>query len=165
MLFQNFVQVFYHVLPPLLRERRNRDANHLAIVHRVQSELRGADRLFDCSHRRWIKGLHGNQLRLGSVHLRNLVQRHLRSVVVHTHTVEHVYRGASGPRGRHRLAEIFDRLVHPRLELNSNLSKRPTISHGSAPLNFKIKTLNYKPNRKSGHGFAPITRILGIPDP
>src|SRR5438270_3859208 len=79
------------------------------------------------------------------MHLRHLIERHLPAIVIHRHVIKHVHVRAPGSHPSHRLAEIFDGFVHARLELNSNLSKRPAISHVSAPLNVRIKTSNYKP--------------------
>ena len=52
------------------------------------------------------------------MYLRDLIQRHLRAVVVDVDGIQHVHVGAPGARGRHGLTEIFDRLVHAGLELD-----------------------------------------------
>ena len=68
-----------------------------------------------------IERLHRDHLRLGRVNLRDLVERHLRSVVVDRNGVEHVDVGASGARGSHFAAEVFYRLLHAGLELSENV--------------------------------------------
>ena len=65
-----------------------------------------------------IEGLHGDHLRLGRVNLGDLVERHLRAVVVHRDRVQHVDGGAAGAGRGHFLAEIFHRLVHAGLQLD-----------------------------------------------
>jgi hypothetical protein len=87
---------------------------------------------FSIAQLRRIEGLHRDHLRLGRVHLRDLVERHLRAVVVDAHGVEHVNRGAPGAGGGHFAAEVFHRFVHARLELLRKLFQG-RMSHLSAP--------------------------------
>ena len=81
------------------------------------------------AERTGIEGLHGDELRLRSVHLRDLVERHQGAVVLDLDAVQHVHRGAAGAHGGHFLAEVLDRLVHAGLELGEQILERGIRGH------------------------------------
>ncbi len=145
------MQVLHHFLAALLGERRHGHADQFAVVHWIEAEFRGTDRLLDRTHLRRIKRLHRDHLGLGRVHLCDLVQRHLGAVIIDIHAVQHVHRGASGARGGHRLAEIFHGFVHPCLQLYVSFFQARNRGHcglshiSQLRKNSRIKTLNYKP--------------------
>ena len=114
--------MLHHVLPPLLRERGHRDADHFPVIHGVQPQISPANGLLDGSELRGIERLDGNQLRFRRVHLRYLVQRHLRAVGVDRYSVEHVHRRAAGAHRGHCLAKIVHRFIHARLQLRIGIS-------------------------------------------
>src|SRR4051794_782946 len=84
-----------HLLAPLLGQRRDGQADELAVVGRVQAEVGVADRLLDRLDRVLVVGLHGQQLRLG-VDARELLERRRRAVVVDVDAVEQRGRRAAG---------------------------------------------------------------------
>src|SRR6185437_6860170 len=115
-LFQDFVQMLDHVAAALLGQGRDGHANDLAVVHGIEPEVTRPDGLFDVAQRTGIKRLHGDELGLGRVNLRDLIERHGGTVVFHLHAVEHVYGSAAGAYRGHLPAEIVHRLIHPALQ-------------------------------------------------
>ena len=47
MLLKHFVEVLHHILAALLGESRHRDPDHLAVILRIEAEVRVADSLFE----------------------------------------------------------------------------------------------------------------------
>src|SRR5258708_20244240 len=79
------------------------------------------------------------------MNLGNLVERHLRPIVVNRNRVEHVNVRSPGARGRHFTAEVFHRLLHARLEGYVDFFQG-RMSHSSELLVcMRIKTVDYKP--------------------
>src|SRR5687767_15762731 len=68
---------------------------HDALPIWIQAEVGIADGLFDARQRARVEGLHGDELGLGRVHLGDLVERHLRAVVLDAHRIKHVDRRPS----------------------------------------------------------------------
>src|SRR6202158_1033976 len=79
------------------------------------------------------------------MNLGDLVERHLRPIVVNRNRVEHVNVRSPGARGRHFTAEVFHRLLHARLEGYVDFFQG-RMSHSSELLVcMRIKTVDYKP--------------------
>src|SRR5260370_17717368 len=79
------------------------------------------------------------------MNLGDLVERHLRPIVVNRNRVEHVNVRSPGARGRHFTAEVFHRLLHARLEGYVDFFQG-RLSHSSELLVcMRIKTVDYKP--------------------
>ena len=91
----------------------NRDAHHLAVVGRVQAEVRRADRLLDRAELRRIERLRDDQRRLGNRQAGQLVERHLRAVGLDVDAVEDRHRRAAGPHAGQFVAHVLERRVHP----------------------------------------------------
>jgi len=117
MVFQRLVEVLHHVAPAFLRHRRDRNTHNLAVVLRIEPQVRRAQRLLDIRQDAGIPGLDQDQVGIGSGHLRHLVERRIAAVVRHLDLVEHVYRRPAGACGRQVSAKIIHRFLHPRLEL------------------------------------------------
>src|SRR5579862_966494 len=149
MLLQHLVQVLHHVLATVFGQRGHGYAHQLAVVHRIQAEVGRANRLLDSANLAYVPGLYGYELRLGSAYIRELVQRHLRTVGFHYYAVEHMHAGASGAGRPHLLAKVLHRLLHPRFQLRKAVFQRWNRRHlylsHSDRLTGKSQTCDYKP--------------------
>src|SRR6185503_16459379 len=88
------------------------DADGLAVVLRVQVEVRPADGLLDRLQERGVPGLDRDERGVGRREVAHLVERRRRAVVVDADAVQH---GQGGPPGAHRaelLAHGLERRVH-----------------------------------------------------
>jgi hypothetical protein len=72
----------------LLGEVGDRQADHLAVRDRVDTEAGGADRLFDGVEVGAVPHLHRQHARLGHRHGRNLVDRHVGAVNIDIDAIE-----------------------------------------------------------------------------
>src|ERR671924_683453 len=90
------------LLAPLLGELRDRQPDDLAVVGRVEPEVGLLDRALDRRERAGIERLNGQHPRLRNVERRELVERRLLAVVVHSHAVEQRSRRAPGTDRRRR---------------------------------------------------------------
>ena len=87
-LLGHLVDVAGQFLAALVGERRDGDADDLAVVVRVQAEVRGADGLLDRAHQRRVERLRDDHRRLGHRERGHLVERHAGAVGVHVDRVE-----------------------------------------------------------------------------
>src|SRR5262245_37934377 len=92
----HLLHVLDELLPPLLGERRNRDPDELAVVLRVEAEVRGLDGLLDRHHRALVEGLDDDERRLRHRERGDLAQWRPRAVVVDHDAVEQLGGGAAG---------------------------------------------------------------------
>src|SRR5438094_3388187 len=88
------------LLATFLRVGRDRDAHDLAVVGRVETELRGAHRLLDLRDQGRVPRLRHDQRRVRDGQAGHLRQRRLRAVVLDGDAVEDGQRGAPGPQRR-----------------------------------------------------------------
>src|SRR5262249_42605733 len=106
------LHVLDELLAPLFGERRDRYADDLAVVLRSEPEVRGVDRALDRGERRLVVRLDHQERRLRRVHLRHLVERRLRAVVLDAEPVEQMEARPSGPVVPQVLLERADRAFH-----------------------------------------------------
>ena len=78
----------HQLLAPLLGQRRDRQADDLAVVRWRQPEIGLLDRALDRLHRAGIERLDGQEARLGSSNRGQALQRSGSAVVVDAHAVE-----------------------------------------------------------------------------
>src|SRR5215208_5436878 len=100
------------LLPPLLGQLRDRKADELAVVRRLQTEVGLLDRLLDRLDRGRVERLDGEHARLGDVDRRQVLERRRRPVVVDLDPVEQRGRRPAGADGVEVLVRRLDRLVH-----------------------------------------------------
>src|SRR5581483_10262982 len=108
-----FVRDLGELAAPLLAERRDRHAQHLAFRLRIEPEPGLADRRIDGLHHAAVPALHENEPRIGRAYGRELVERHAGAVGADGHGIEQVGAGASGAQSRELLLEDVDRAFHP----------------------------------------------------
>src|SRR3989442_2291075 len=101
------------LLAPLLGQLRDRQADYLAVVRRLEPELGLQDRLLDRLDLGRVERLHCEEARLRRVDRRHLLQRRLLAVVVDLDAVEQGRRGASRADAVELGTGRLDRLVHP----------------------------------------------------
>src|ERR1700730_2595173 len=116
------------LLATLLGQRRDRDADHLAVAGRVQALIAGSERLLDRTDLALVIDLDHQQTRLRGAYLRQLVERGRRAVVRHHDLVDERRVGPAGSNGRQLGGEMIDRLRHLGLRLAHD-----RIDHPSAP--------------------------------
>src|SRR5438067_9062202 len=118
-----------HVLAPsLLGQRRDGDADHLAVVRRVEALVARAQRLLDRADLALVVNLDDEQPWLGSADLRELIERGRRAVVRDHDLVDERRVGAAGSDVGELRAEVVDRLAHLRLRLSQD-----RVDHVAAP--------------------------------
>src|SRR5262245_58303616 len=103
------------LLAPLLRQRRDRQPDDLAVIRGRQAQVRLLQRALDRLDRARVVRLDREQPRLGHVDGGELVQGGLLTVVVHPNPVEKRCRGAPGPDRGELVRSRLDRLVHATL--------------------------------------------------
>src|SRR4051794_14162969 len=112
-LLRDVVRDLDELLAALLGQRRDRQADEVAVVRRVEPQVGVADRLLDRLDRARIEGLHREQLRLGRVDRRQLLERRRRAVVLDVDAVEERRRRAAGAHGPELRLRRLHRLAHP----------------------------------------------------
>src|SRR5437879_2118963 len=80
----------------LLGERRDGDADDVAVVGGREAEVGREDRFLDRLEEALVPRLHGQELRLGRRHGADLVERHLAAVRFDLHQIEQRRRGPAG---------------------------------------------------------------------
>src|SRR2546425_6347901 len=88
MLLENFMHMLGELFPPLFRERWNWDANQAAVVGRVQTEVRGADRFLNRTDKRNVIRLNSDERWIGGSQLRDLIYRGRSPVIVDLNVVQ-----------------------------------------------------------------------------
>ena len=114
------VQALHEFFATLLGQGRDRQPDDLAVVGRIETQVRGADGLFNGADLGDIPRLDGDERRLGNVQVRELVQRRRRPVIVHADVIQNSERGAPGPDVRHLVLKVRNRLLHSGLEVGFN---------------------------------------------
>ena len=99
-LFGVLVHQLRQLLAPLLGQRGNRNADHLAVGGRIQAEVGAADGAFDRGDQRRIERLRDDHRRFGNRQRRHLIERHHRAVGLDVHGVEDRHRRAAGAHAR-----------------------------------------------------------------
>src|SRR6185503_12634474 len=112
MIFGDVVNLFRELFTTLFRQRWNGNAYELAVVRRVETEIRGANRFLDRANLSLIPGLYGEHLRFWGMHRRHLAERRHRAVVINHHRVEQADGGATGADGRELAPEVVDNGFH-----------------------------------------------------
>src|SRR5882672_3714708 len=116
-LFGELVHDLHQLSAPLLVERRERDADEVAVVGGGESQIGREDRLFDRLEEALVPRLDGQKLRLGRRHAGDLVERHLAAVRVHAHQVQQRRRRLARADGGELTLHRVDGLVHRVLRL------------------------------------------------
>src|SRR6266513_4727240 len=111
------VHHLHQLATPLFGERRQRNADQVAVVGRGETEIGREDRLFHRLEERLVPGLDREELRLGRRHARDLVERHLVAVGFDAHQVQQRGRRLAGAHGGELPLHRFHRLVHRLLGL------------------------------------------------
>ena len=109
------MQLLHQLLAALLGERRNGQADDLAVVGRVEAQVGDADGLLDRPDLRNVPRLDGDQRRLGNVQVGNLVERRGRTVIVHADMIQESQGSAPGADGGHLVLQVRNGLFHARL--------------------------------------------------
>src|ERR1700733_1120936 len=104
-----------HLPPPLLGQLRDRQADHVAVVARGESDVGLLDRFLDPAQGALVEGGDGEQAGVGGGDVGQLLQRRRVAVVVDDDAVEQVRRGTAGAHGREFATARIDRLGHPTL--------------------------------------------------
>src|SRR5512143_2375270 len=111
-LLAEFLRQLDEVAPTLLVERRDGDADDLAVVHRVEAEVRGEDRLVDEGDGGAVVRLDRERVGVEDGDVAELVERRERAVVIDPYAVEQGGGGLPGADLGQLAAERFDRFVH-----------------------------------------------------
>src|SRR5713101_1434921 len=144
------MEMFDHLLAAFFGERGHGHADNLAVVHGVEAEIGGADGFLDAAERRGVERLDGDELWLGSMYSRDLVQWHQFAVIIDPDSVHHVDGGAAGTSGGHLATEVFDRFVHAGLQLYVGVLQGGIRCHGGLRhivqlrKELDVKTVDYK---------------------
>src|SRR5712691_11740075 len=116
-LLGELVHDLHQLAAPLLGERRQGDADQVAVVCGVEPQVRSEDALLDRLDQRLVPWLHGEELGLRSRDARHVVERHLAPVRLQLHELQQRGRRLSGPHGRELALDGLHRLVHRLLGL------------------------------------------------
>src|SRR5262247_3906412 len=106
------LDLLLHLLAALLGERRDRDADQLAVVLRGEAEVRGTDRLLDVADRTLVVGRDHDQTRVRRAEVRELLERRGRAVVLHLQSVQKRRVRAPGPHLLEVDPQALERLLH-----------------------------------------------------
>ncbi len=137
----------HEVLAALLRQRRHRDPDDLAVVLRVEVEVGGADGLLDRGEERGVPGLERDERRVGDGQVADLVERGGRPVVVHADHVEHRDRRPAGPHRPQLAEEGVHGAPHAALRVDDHLLERHRYSLTRVPIVSPVTTRRRFPLR------------------
>src|ERR1700687_1284232 len=126
---------FVVLLPPFLSQRRDRNADDLAVARGVQALFAHAQRLLDGADLALVVDLHDQQSRLWRADLGQLVERGRGAVVRNHDLVDEGGVRAAGPDAGELRGEVVDRLRHLRLCV-----AQYRINHPSAPTKVPISS-------------------------
>src|SRR4051812_18958442 len=107
-----FMDHLHQLFAALLGERRNRNANDVAVVGGREPEVRGEDSLLHRLEESFVPRLYREHLGLGRGDAGDLAQRHLVPVRFDAHEIEQRGRRFASAHGREVALHRFDRLVH-----------------------------------------------------
>src|SRR5260221_545734 len=116
-LFGVLMDHLHQLLAALFGQRRQGDANDVAVIRRRETQLGALDGLLDRLQQAFVPRLYREQLGLGRRDARHLVQRHLVAVGFHAHEVEQRGARLAGAHCRKLAPRRLDRLVHRLLGL------------------------------------------------
>src|SRR5437763_8873647 len=116
-LFDHLVDLPGQLFAPLLGQWRDRQADDLAVVGRVEAQIGFLNSLLDRADGRAIVGLNDEQPRIGHADLRQPLKRGLGSIILHQDVVEDTGAGPAGPDGIQISLEVVHRAVHAPLAL------------------------------------------------
>src|SRR5215470_155868 len=105
------------LLAPLLGERRDRQTDDLAVIHRSEAQVRLAERLLHVLEEALLPGLHRDEPGLGNGEAGHAAQRSGCPVVVDPHALEEAERGTAGADLRQLALEVLQRSVDAPLEV------------------------------------------------
>ena len=111
-LFGHLVDVPRQLFAALVGQRRDGNAQHLAVAGRIEAEVGQTNRPLERRHQRWIERLRHDQRRLGNRERGHLVEGHLRAIRLDVHVLEQSGRRAPGAHARQFLPHEFDLRVH-----------------------------------------------------
>src|SRR5207237_43674 len=119
-------------------QRRDGEADELAVGHRVEAEIALADGLLDVLDLTLLPRLDGDQTRLGDADGGHLLDRRGHAVVVDPDAVEHARVGPAGAHLGQVAAERLDRFVDARAQLLEYL-----VQHDRSLLPWRARSLAY----------------------
>src|SRR5207248_7178988 len=111
----------HKLLTPLLGELRERQADDLAVVGGVDTEVGVLDGLLDGLHRVLVVGLDDEKSSLGHVEARQLLQRHLGAVIVDLQLLDKRRRRSPGAHAGELRLRVPDGLCHLVRDLDQNV--------------------------------------------
>ena len=117
MLFDDLVDLPGQLFAPLLGQRRNGQADDLAVVGRVETQIGLQNGLLDRADGRAIVGLNDEQPRIGDADLGQPLERGLSPIILHQDVVEDTGAGPAGPDRIHISLEVVHCAVHAPLAL------------------------------------------------
>ena len=106
------VHDFGQLLAALLGQRRHRHANQFARRCGIEPEVRIANRLFHHRDHFLLERLHTDRSRIGQRHVRDLVDRHHRAVIVDVDMVEQTGMRAAGAHLGQVVLQRLHRFLH-----------------------------------------------------
>jgi len=115
------VQALYDFPAALLGERRNRHPDQLAIVRRIEAQIRISNSLLDGGDLRYVPRLDGDQRRLGNVQIGHLIYRSRSTVIIYLEIVENAHRRAAGADAGDGVLQIRQHFVHASLGVGLQL--------------------------------------------
>jgi hypothetical protein len=105
------------LLAAFFGERGERDSDDLAIIGRVEPEVRASYRLFDGSHQRRVERLRDDEGRFGNRERRHLIDRDARAVSLDLHRIEDGDRRTPRADAGKLAPDVLQLRVHPFLDL------------------------------------------------
>src|SRR5258705_12197235 len=118
------VHDFDQLFAAIFGQRRNRNADDVAVVRRREPEIGRENALLHRLQETFVPGLHREQLGLRRGDTRHLRQRHLVSVRLDAHEIEQRGRRFAGTNGGELPFDGFNRLVHQLLGMFDVVTQR-----------------------------------------
>ncbi len=126
MILHRLVKMLNQFLAPLFRERRDGYFQYLAIVHRIQTQVRGTDNFFDDRQQARVPGLHGKHRGIRHSQRGHLIERCGRSVILHLQVLQQGRGSAAGSDPGEFHAQILRCLRHAGSCLRHRFFDHPT---------------------------------------
>src|SRR6266566_539187 len=136
-LVQFLVEDFDHFTTSLLVERWNSKANHLAIVVRINTQVRFLNGFFYINQKFPIPGLNYQQTRFRNTNISDLVDGRRRSIVIDCNSFHKRQTGAASANGREVLFQDLNCFLHTSFSILENIvyhSNAPFIGAGVTPV-------------------------------
>ncbi len=115
MVFQYLMEMLHDFLAALFGGRGHRHAHDLAVVRRVQPQVRCPDGLVDQRHHARVPGRNHDQRCVRYHDRAQLIHGHRRAVVIHADIVQYGRIRAAGAQRSYFLAKIVHGFFHARL--------------------------------------------------